>query len=379
MKSPTIDTTEPNLQTDDLVDQTVVAEVLSEEKTTSKLEETFVEEEIAEITCVKCETTKSWQGGSWCPACGYYPAGNKFINLEVMGEDHEVDEVDDPENLWQAIPRWVHELLAGVMVIAGVSFVATIYQEAGSPIRSWWAVIQAVLGFLLFLAVHFRVFLIATIHTEKINPVSWLTEPIKIWKPIFKKPLQYQNYIRIAVWGQAATFFAIILIGGLNYEGLFADWGARGYADASLMNAIKKRDQQNEKALEKKIKMLEAGTLSRDPSLKRPPSRFHADCVVIGFTKNSKGGFRELLLASTNGSKLQYVGRISAGDLTEAEQQEVNALIENIPHQQKPIVKTVYSGIWLKPQMMLKVGYDELSPSSKFKKIQFKSLLQEVK
>ena len=378
MKSPTIDTTRSNHQTDDLANHSVVAEGLTVEEVTSETEVTAIEvnEPIEEITCVKCETTKSWGGGSWCPSCGYYPAGNKFINLEVMGESPSENESDTPENLWQAIPRWVHELLAGVMVIAGVSFVATIFQEAGSPIRSWWAVIQAVIGFGAFFVIHIRVFLIATVHSEKLNPVSWLTEPVEIWKPIFKEPLQYKNYIRIAAWGQAAAFFAIVFIGGLSYEGLFADWGVRGYADTTLVEAIKNKDKQSEKALEEKLKMLEAGTLYRDPSIKRPPSRFNADCVVIGFTKNSKGGFKELLLASTNGSKLQFVGRLTAGDLTEVEQQEVNMLIKNTPQQNNSIVKTVHSGIWLKPQMMLKVGYDELNSKSNFKKIQFQSLLR---
>ena len=364
MKPPTIDTTETELRTDDLQDHPVSDDA------------TLTDEPIAEITCNKCETTKSWEGGSWCPACGYYPLGNKYINLEELCESHHQDDDDAPETLWQAIPRWAWMVLVGMLAIAAISITVTFSQEAGSPLRSWWAVIQTILGVVLFWAVHMRVFFIATMHTERLTPFSWLTDPFLVWKPIFKEPLNYLWHIRLAVWGQTAALFALLLIGGLNYAGLFEDdWGIKGHANNALVSAIADAQKDGTETDVLSKKMEEKAALLKN----RTSSRFNADCVVIGFTRNTDGSFRELLLGSTTGSKLQYVGRVNATDLTTDERLEINALIKTTPQRKESIVETVHNGIWLKPQMMLKVGYHELTATSRFKKIQFQSLLKEQK
>ncbi|VAX35868.1 hypothetical protein MNBD_PLANCTO02-3095 [hydrothermal vent metagenome] len=353
MITPTINTTKNNKQANDPQEDLVAAEP------------------IAEITCDKCETTDSWEGGSWCPVCGYYPLGGKFIHIGVMGEEALTNQGDEPENFWQAVPRWGWELFAGVIVIAAVSLTVTLSQEAGSSLRSWWAVIQAALGAMAFFVAHFRVFFLAIIHSERFSPISWLVEPIQIWKPIFKKAFEYQWYIRLSIWGQTAALLALVLVGGLNYAGLFKDdWGIKGVANMELVGAIEDAEEDTENQVEKKLSKKTA---------KKTESLYSADCVVIGFTRDNEGNFRELLIASTTDSQLQYVGRLKASDLPPQELQEINRLLKKIPLREKPVVKTVYNGIWLKPQMMLKVGYDKLTATSRFKKIKFQSLLREEK
>jgi len=328
--------------------------------------------EAAEITCDQCKTTEPWQGASFCPACGFYPTLNRTVNIEDAG-GWEITE-EEPKNLLQVIPRWAWELLVGVLVIVGVSLFAMLTNLPGSPTRAWWAVAQVAVGEIVFCIVHIRVFFYATVKSDRFSPVAWFLNPVAIWKPTMNNLPATAWRLKLAAWGQVAALCAVVLIGGLDYSGLFKEgWGVKSNANKGLLQAIANKEEKEGGAdnLNDALTDFTGEAVEEEPEAKLP----RADCVVFGYTQLSKNSFEELLLASKVENQLKFVGRIHARDLSVEAYEKINSQIQQVKPRRKPFVRTVHSGTWIEPRIMMEVEYEELSSSDQFVKLKFYSLL----
>ena len=102
------------------------------------------------------------------------------------------------------------------------------------------------------------------------------------------------------------------------------------------------------------------------------------DCLIFGYTLNGKKDLESILVATVDQHKLKYVAQIFASDIPE-EAREI--LMERMPplQREKPFVKCLIPGTWLKPSLMCRVAYEDWTRKRRLKNFHFRKLLANVK
>jgi hypothetical protein len=327
--------------------------------------------------CVNCDERKDWEGGFFCPACGYHPTLKRCMEIETPQPKVETG----PENLWEAIPGWAWVLLGGVVAIVGASVAVQFLLGDSARLRAGWAFVQIGLAEFVTLAAHVLALIHASSKSDRYSPFDLLMKPLGLWKPTFAELPKNAWRVWMFVWGQTATICAVLIIGGMNYSALFDDWGVAKQSNANLIQAIADQARENgddadslEEALNNTATAAEEITPEEEPV---PVANPTAECLIFGYRQNLEGEPTSLLLATTVKGRMQYVGMISVVGIPEEAMQTLAARMPNLT-QTNPFVKCRYKAVWQRPQLMCEVEYEDWTRGKQLKKPQFLQLLAEI-
>lgn len=168
--------------------------------------------------CPNCGSTQPWNGASWCPACGYYPALKRAaVDVSAESDPERVDEVDEPKSAWQEIPAWFWVLVGGLAVVAVMSF-AVRFLLADSPYLSLWSWVQFAVGLTGLLVGHITAYLYACSRNDRITPFDICMKPLAIWGVTLHALPRQSRRLYLAAWGLTAALMAVFVIGGVDFS-----------------------------------------------------------------------------------------------------------------------------------------------------------------
>jgi hypothetical protein len=331
--------------------------------------------------CEKCQTPFKGKQ-EWCKRCGWYPRLRTQVELDPW--DREDVAPVQPQSLldvWMhLIPFWAWKLLAGVVVIAGISTAARFLLPVHGGIRFTWTIAQMVLGECTLMAAHIAAYIFAAMENDRINLLDIVLKPIAVWAPVFGElPATFWR-VAMGTWGMAAVLCAFI-VGGLADRDLM-DWGGTP-AKSNLMRAITDQAQQlagdNQDGLENAIEDFagKAELKNKPKDADQPPKpKMSIDCLIIGYEPVGKDDFSSLILASEVGGRLAFVGTVSP-ELPKEERDNLFKRMKSI-EQPTPFVQTRATGTWLKPMLACRVGANSWSSSQKLVQPQFQQMLNDI-
>jgi hypothetical protein len=327
--------------------------------------------------CVNCDKRRDWDGGFFCPACGYHPTLKRCMEVEKPQPVVETG----PENLWEAIPHWAWVLIFGVVGIVAAS-VAVRLSFSGSPrLLAGWGVAQIAISEFATLVAHVLALIHASTKSDRYSPFDLLMKPLALWGPTFAMLPKNAWRVWMFAWGQTAMICAVLIIGGLNFSALFDDWGVAKRSNTNLVSAIEVHARENgedEESLEDALnKTATAGDEIAPNEEALPVETPTVECLIFGYRKNLEGKPTSLLLATTVKGRMKYVGMISVVGIPEEALQTLVARMPNLA-QKNPFIKCRFKAVWLRPQLMCEVEYKEWTRSNLLLKPQFRQLLAEI-
>lgn len=291
-------------------------------------------------------------------------------------------------SLWQRIPQWGYWLAGGVVVIFGASVAVRLLTEEGSFVRSAWSVGQLLLGMGLFLSMHLWAFA-KGVMIENFTVMDMVAHPLEIWGPSLRKLPQGAWRVWLATWGLTGVICATAIIGGLNYEILFRDWGFRRRAKMNLMqkltdaarNSAEKGAESLEEAVEDFAGKASEQVMPPAEQKKKEAAALKAiDCVVIGYMPASEQtgkGFLSLVLAAVDEKKLRFVGTLAVGIPDEVRNELSRRL--SVMHREKPFVPCRLAARWVQPRIALRVQFEDFGENQQLQNPVFGEQLADLK
>ena len=177
--------------------------------------------------CPQCGSEESWDGLSWCPSCGYYPAANRQIDTGPRTVEEEIY-----EHWWQIVPIWLWTLLTGVVMIFVLS-VAVRLMFDDSPIRTLWSYAQVLTGIVALGTVHMMAYFYSTSRSDRLGPLDMILQPLKTWRSVFEDLPEPSNLVCSLGFSIAAIVFGFFIVDGIDVVGIMqADATARQRARA---------------------------------------------------------------------------------------------------------------------------------------------------
>lgn len=331
--------------------------------------------------CPECGSTEPWGRNSWCPSCGYYP----LLKATAKAPKKSEMEANVAENVWQAIPIWAWVLaVVGIAILAGSLAVGQKLESAGD--RARWAVLQILLGTIAALSAQWVVYFNAVTFSEKFGPMDFFMKPLAIWEPTMRQLPKGAWRLWFGGWGVTAVFGAVVLIGGMDYNALFDDWGVEKRATKNLVQAVTDQARQEREggadSLEDAINDFAGEAEDQIPEETRDISKLpFTDCLIVGYSTlgdNAKEPFQTLFLATMVGKQLKYVGSLGAECVPEGPRRELNERMSYF-RRKTPFVDTPHEAHWLKPTIMIQVAFDDWTPAKTLKNPVFKAMLADVK
>lgn len=177
--------------------------------------------------CPQCGSEESWDGLSWCPSCGYYPAVNRQIDAGPAIAEEEIY-----EHWWQVVPIWLWTLLTGVAALFILS-VAVRLMFAESPIRTVWTFAQVLIGIVGLGTVHMMAYFYSASRSDRLGPLDMVLQPLKTWRSVLEDLPGPSNLVCSLGYSIAAIVFGFFIIDGIDVVGIMqADATARQRARA---------------------------------------------------------------------------------------------------------------------------------------------------
>lgn len=169
-------------------------------------------------TCRQCGNLDSWGNASWCPKCGYYPA------LGHAGEI--VPEAPDPlpQVAWNdLLPRWVIQLVLGLMVVSGLSAGMERYLVGHPGFLTLCSLVQLSFGAIITLVAHVQAILVGMRDPHAPDLKTMLANPFTVWRPVLKNFRERAYLLVTFSWGvwacvSAAMIYGPIRLGELQRE-----------------------------------------------------------------------------------------------------------------------------------------------------------------
>ncbi|QDT36733.1 ATP dependent DNA ligase [Stratiformator vulcanicus] len=328
--------------------------------------------------CPGCRSHESWGSSSFCPRCGYYPALDSQVDLS--GEQEGLED-DTPLSIWTVIPSYAWLALFGAAFIFLVSGLAAALWPIDSPVRATWSLAQTALGSVLLLSFHVAAYIHACRRSDRFGALDLLLSPFGIWKETLTRLPDGVWRFWGAVWSLMAIIAALTLIGALDFNSLFEDWGVRQRASVRLRETAAEAQQNADASLEESIEGAAATAMpaeEEEEQTNAEPKRQSVECLIVGYVP-SREGFSWLLLASVIKGDLVYVGRVPSSDIG---QEEYEHLIQRMtdPRLQthRPIVPIGAVGIWLRPKLACTATTQGWTVSKRLRNPKFGSLLAEL-
>lgn len=244
-----------------------------------------------------------------------------------------------------------------------------------------WGFIQIAIAEFVTLVAHVLALIHASSKSDRYSPFDLLMKPMGLWKPTFAALPKNAWRVWMFAWGQTAMICAVLIIGGLIFSALFDDWGVAKNSNANLVQAIADQARENgddadslDEALNNTATVADEVTPKEDAVPIENPT---AECLIFGYRKNLAGEPTSLLLATTVKGRMKYVGMISVVGIPEEALQTLIARMPNLT-QNNPFVKCRYKAVWLRPQLMCEVEFEDWTRGKQLKKPQFLQLLAEI-
>ncbi len=328
--------------------------------------------------CTNCGSTADWGHSSWCPRCGWYPQLNTCVEVDPPEEEMQEEK---PLEWWEVVPMWAWILGFGEVGLIVLSIFARMTTSINTGARPRWALTQLFIGFCVFAVGQAWAFLYAVTKSADFSPVDLITKPFAIWGPSNRLLPKSFPRLGMAVWGLTAMLLAVLVIGGINYNAMFEDWGFEEQAQPNLIQEIVKKAKENdgdgEESLEDAINSF-AG--EEDPTAdadEDEEQQVQLDCLIVGYTGNTADEFTGLVLAALIKGKLQYVGTVFEG-IPDEERKALAKRMKSLKRD-RPFVKAKVSAQWLEPFLMCRVTGVSLSKKNILKKPLFKERLADAK
>ncbi len=296
--------------------------------------------------------------------------------MEVDTPPEEVVEEKPPE-WWEIIPAWAWVVGAGVVGLVCWSIFARVTTPVNTGMRGKIALVQLFLGFCIFLGGHIWAFLYAIMKSADFGPIDVITKPFALWGPSNRILPKSAPRLAMAIWGLAAILLAVGVIGGINYNAMFEDWGFEEQAPPNLVQEILKKAKDNEgegaDSLEDAINDF-AGEDETEEEVEEELVQF--DCLVVGYTGESAENFNGLVLAALVKGRLRYVGTVFEGIPDEQRADLANHM--KTLKRKRPFVKTKVDAQWLEPVIMCRITSVGLNKKNIMKKPVFKERLADA-
>jgi len=320
--------------------------------------------------CPQCGNLESWGRSSWCPECGYYPRLGTSIG-RASGEGSQAAACaapKSPREVWEQMPVWMKILCGGILAIVAESILVRAATADASLVRSVWGVLQLVMGFGVFAMFHAIAAMKASMSNNRIGLIDALMHPGEAWRPTIDELPKTARRVWLAAWGLTAALCALGIVGGIRFSALVDDWGFRKRVDPTL--TARMRSSANQKT--------EGGvTLAAQTARRGDIEVLALDCVVVGYTMNTRDGvISNLLLASLIDGELRYVGTVAKG----IPEGIGNELAERLSQLKRnvPVVKCRASGIWVKPIVACKANFTSWTDDKLMIDPEFQELMAEV-
>ncbi|MEM9354437.1 MAG: hypothetical protein AAGA92_15635 [Planctomycetota bacterium] len=319
--------------------------------------------------CEKCAAKMTDGPGTVCKSCGWYAAIGAHIEIDHAYEaaiDYSNSDAPrqaaSPFDLLASAPTWCWLSLGTFVLLLSESIAARFLTAPDSPERAWWAALQLGLGALVFFVVHTFGFVRQVSEDTEVALLDILISPFGPWKKLFGELPKRQTLFSLGVNGLPAVLFAVVVIGGLNWDKLW-DWGIEAPPSKDLRDAIASQmgGGGDDKSLEESVEELaaaapdEAGGSKGKKENEKPAPRTTATCVIIGYRADANGVAHTVLLAHEVYGKLTYLGGVTPQLDREMLSVLSQALVEI--RARKPVVKLESEAIWVHPQYVCDASF----------------------
>jgi hypothetical protein len=322
--------------------------------------------------CANCESTDDWGHSSWCPRCGWYPALNTCVEVDPVEDEVEQEQ---PLEWYEIIPLWGWGVGAGEVALIVLSIFARITTDTVSGERGHWALIQLFIGFCALMAGQAWAYMYAVMKSSDFGPADIFFQPLAIWGPSNRILPKSVPRLAMALWGATAAFLAVAVIGGINYNAMFEDWGFEEQAQANMVHEIVRqaREADGEESLEDAMNDF-VGDEEKEEVIVETENK---DCLIIGYIGESPEKFTGLALATLVKGKLQYVGTVFNG--IPKEDRAILADRMATLGRDRSFVKAKVAANWLQPKLMCRINCQGMTKRNKLKNPAFVSRLADAK
>lgn len=343
--------------------------------------------------CPRCHSSKPWGMASWCPECGYYPAidgkradaGSWADNMETIQPAVECGE--EEESLLKAVDPWVWAMMAGIVGIVIMSFcVKTMYHDAGVRPGQWsWG--QLLLGIGLILGGHAAAAVYAMKRDRRLNFSDVIIGWVAIWQPTISTLPNGHKRIWGVVWGATLAIASVSIIGDHNFSQLFADAepvekkeDKTGNAFGKIVGkaaAVAKKNGKKAASLEEALKNLADGSelQATIKELEELTGENEAFGEIFGYLPSADGLPSRVLLCSLTPSGVQYVGRVSAVDITPEALQLIAIKVAGEECEQ-PLCPCDEDAIWVNPLARCRIRYTSVAGDGTYNELQLVSVVK---
>jgi hypothetical protein len=264
------------------------------------------------------------EGLGWCPKCGYC----REVEREKQTDSVEPAQETKPSFLgWREtldlvrdLPPWFWVMVAGMIVILGVSLSTRWFLGPQSRTRALWCTVQLILGVLLFYTGQVWAWFKLAPKDARLGVFDCFLSA-RLWGQVFKRMPAMRWQVWIGSWGLTLVLCALLVVGGLTnwLKGLpkaskqeqtgAGDPAAPAKSGKSLEDAVKELAQTGSGFVNKGEGEEENKEFEPEPEDPRPI--LHG--IVIGYVPGGEGKVAELVIAEVNQGQLRYVGLCSRG------------------------------------------------------------------
>ena len=335
---------------------------------------------IPDHQCDRCGSTEDWGMANWCPTCGYYPTfDSKPENVDPSLAFLDVD--NTAKNLWELMPRWGWETIAGAGVVLALNVVYRIFLYFYGGSRISVAIGELVISVAAILVAHFRVSMLATNLSTKYTPTDMVMQPLKMWQPTFIKLPTGKELVFAAVWGLTGVFCSIFVLSGIPsiFEDPWVDYTPQGekFSPTQVVAQAAGAAPAKEGTLDEMVSEMagnpaaaaaanaaggkKGGKEEDDQPVDtgRPDAAANlikTECVVFGYL-NDEDKLDRVLLAKNVDGKFRHVATIY-NDHIDADLRRMLHVKLKERKQDDPFLDSIHRGIWTEPSVFVMVSYE---------------------
>lgn len=334
---------------------------------------------VSDKACPKCGSFEDWGEASWCPGCGYYPALHGPVEPKsqataaASASSSEADsagtsaapakrekpiQATDVGAMYKMLPGWAKLAAAGVVAVAIANLLAKFVLLKGSEqsLKSVAAAGEIVIAVIVLMVTHLASYLHAISKSDRVGPADIFLKPFETWKSTLNALPQTANRVCLLIWSVSAVLFAVFILGGITFEGLFDDWGVRRAAKGNLVQAIVKEAKEEREGEESLDGAMKAFTGEGENAAEE--KREETDCVVIGYTERPDGSIGSLLLAAAPKGRLSYVGMLDTALFADDVKAEAYDRLAELKRRPTSLAKKVpVRGVWVEPKFLVRVSF----------------------
>jgi ATP dependent DNA ligase C terminal region len=321
----------------------------------------------------------------WCPKCGYCRSLEAEAAKKVLQESPAAKPLSrfgyaEFFDMVAKLPRWCWVLLGGIVIIAIASVGLNLALPTGlSFARALCSTAALVIGLLAILAAQVWALIIIAPDDDHLGFKDAIISA-RLWGLTIRRLPTTERQVWIGCWGAASALCAVLIVGGLPYWYQF--YKPKKIAGTTLLQAVSEMSKDTKEGAENLEKAVSDFADKQDLTKKKtenpnePDTRSTVQCVVIGYTLDSKKQIDSLLLATLVDEKLQYVGSVYRGFSPE-DSKELLRLLGPLESPTPLIRGVAKTAVWVKPKIFCDIHQSGFSKDGQLVKPTFAALLTE--